>query len=36
MGAAAQPALSAEAQAALDGQLFDEACQGDAAAIERL
>ena len=36
MGAAAQPALSAEAQAALDGQLYDAAKEGDAAAIERL
>ena len=31
-----QPALSAEAQKALDGQLFAAAQQGDAAAIERL
>eukprot|EP01045_Picozoa_sp_COSAG04_P048007 COSAG04_NODE_18200_length_448_cov_1.636103_1_plen_96_part_10 len=36
MGAAAQAALSAEAQAALDGQLCDAADAGDAAAIERL
>ena len=36
MGAAGQPALSAEAQAALDGRLVDAARQGDAAAIERL
>eukprot|EP01045_Picozoa_sp_COSAG04_P030579 COSAG04_NODE_5363_length_1641_cov_1.878080_2_plen_158_part_00 len=34
--AAGQPALSAEAQAALDGQLFGAADTGDAAAIERL
>ena len=36
MGAAAQPALSAEAQAALDGQLWEAATKGDVAAIERL
>ena len=36
MGAAGQPALSAEAQAALDGQLYEAAKKGDAAAIERL
>ncbi len=36
MGAAGQPALSAEAQAALDGQLCEAAATGDAAAIERL
>ena len=36
MGAAGQPALSAEAQAALDGQLCEAAKKGDAAAIERL
>ena len=35
--AAGQPALSAEAQAALDGQLWEAAAdEGDAAAIERL
>ena len=33
---AAQPALSAEAQAALDAQLSDAAFKGDVAAIERL
>ena len=31
-----QPALSAEAQAALDGQLWEAASKGDAAGIERL
>ena len=36
MGAAGQPALSAEAQKALDGQLWIAAYKGDAAAIERL
>ena len=36
VGAAGQPALSAEAQAALDGQLLVAVEDGDAAAIERL
>ena len=36
MGAVGQPALSAEAQAALDGQLWGAAKKGDVAAIERL
>ena len=36
MGAAGQPALSAEAQAALDEQLWFAAQDGDVAAIERL
>ena len=36
MGAAGQPALSAEARAALDEELFEAAKKGDAAAIERL
>ena len=36
MGATGQPAPSAEARKALDGQLFDAAKAGDAAAIERL
>ena len=36
MGAAGQPALSAEAQAALDRRLWAAAHKGDAAAIERL
>ena len=31
-----QPALSAEAQTALDGKLWEAAREGDAAAIERL
>ena len=34
--AAGQPALSADAQAALDEQLWDAVQKGDAAAIERL